>query len=229
MKGSIPDFVLIREDYKEWWIVEVERIEDRITHVKQQIDNFTNGTYNSVIEAEYLYKNNTALDLNKLKKLTLNSPKVLLIVDDINSTWIDALEEFEPSICIIKQYKSSAGTQLYSVSGDYPYIYEEKSHCSFTNAMLNLMKLSNPDVLFPIIDKKKRSIVNAFISFFISKPEHKTEDVYLISFKGQVTEWKLIRDGENVFLQAIGPHALQVNDSYIIRRTTTKIYTIEPC
>ena len=136
--------------------------------------------------------------------------------------------EFEPSTCIIKQYKSSKGTELYSVSGDYPYIYEEKSHCNFTNAMLNLMKLSNPDVLFPIIDKKKPNIVNSFINFFINIPERKTEDVYLLSFKGQITEWKLIREGENAFLQPIGPHALQVNDSYIIRRTTTKIYTIEP-
>jgi hypothetical protein len=228
-KASIPDFALIREDYKEWWIVEVERIEDNIAHVKQQIDNFTNGNYNSVIEADYLFEKDSSLDRAKLANLTQEIPKVLLLVDDMNSIWIEQLEEFEPTICILKQYRNNSGDELISISGDYPYIFEAQSHCTFTDAMNNLLKLSNPDVLNPIIDKLAESKYSRLLNWAKSliSSESNSSSNYRIAHKGQVTEWALIQDGENVYLQPLGPHSLRVNDSYVLRRSTTNYYTIE--
>jgi len=51
---SRPDFSLIRKDYGEWWIVEVERIEDNIRHARKQIDDFVNGDYNFYEESKHL-------------------------------------------------------------------------------------------------------------------------------------------------------------------------------
>ena len=55
-KPKKPDLAMIRKDYKEWWIVEVEREYHTLDHILDQVTVFTNGDYNPVAVADYIYK-----------------------------------------------------------------------------------------------------------------------------------------------------------------------------
>ena len=229
-KASKPDFALIRKDFGEWWIVEVETIEDNLTHVKQQIENFTGGLYSAREEANYIYQLNKNLDLKKLQLMTRSNPKVLVLVDDIDSTWIKELIPFNPSICVFKIYRSSNGFELLNISGDYPYIYEAESFCHLGNPYRNLMSLSNPNVLLPKMHHRLTNLEK--ITKFIKEKFGKSNSAVasysiLISFRGQITEWKRVDENGEVYLQPVGPHGLRINDSYVLRRTTRYGYIID--
>lgn len=240
IKGSKPDFALIRKDFEEWWIIEVERIEDKLSHVVKQIEDFINGDYNSFSEAKYLSEN-CSLSQKDIYKATQNNPKVMLIVDDMNSKWYEAFKDLDTTKCILKVYRNNKGLELYSISGDYPYIYEEESHCHFANFMQNLLLITNPDVLTVEIEKndgdriKKKSIIQRLIKGAgeqlrkISgvEDEHEDNDTYFISYKGQRSEWKKLEDDGKVYLQPIGPVSTRVNDSYILKRVKDRYFILE--
>ncbi|WP_411030744.1 hypothetical protein [Spongiimicrobium sp. 3-5] len=233
-KGSKPDFALIRKDFKEWWIIEVERIEDKLSHVHKQIVDFINGDYNSFSEAKYLAEN-CSLNYKDIYQATQNNPKVMLIVDDMNSKWHDAFKELDTTNCILKVYKNNKGLELYSISGDYPYIYEEESHCHFADAMNNLLQVTNPNVLTIEIEDKPMSGLKNKLKKAIKKAkdywqsEESSDDAntFSITYKGQNSEWKKIEDTGKVYLQPIGPIAARANDSFMLKRLSRKKFILE--
>lgn len=223
--GSRPDFALIRKDYGEWYIVEVETAEDNLKHVKKQIDDFTNGNYNSRIEANYIYKGNKSLDKARLVKLTQDNPKVLVLVDDLNSEWFDALSTLNPTMCVIKIYKDGRGMQMFSISNDYPYIYEAESHCHFPVPMETLLLVQNPDVLFPLADlptKKKSGIcprlVRALSSWAKADIPTNPSQPYRVTFRGQQSEWMKVEQDGTIYLQPLGAIVTPSTKSYILKR-----------
>lgn len=242
--GSRPDFAMVRRDFAEWWIVEVETIRDKIKHVKKQIEDFTDGKYNSVVEAKYLSENTLEIIAKSdIWKATKNTPNVLVIVDGINSEWITELEELEPKICIFKLFKGAQnGRFLLSISGDYPYIFEAESHCHFSHAMKNLLQIHNPDILtsktpFEAPKKltmgeeirewarEKKTILKTKI--FGTKTPTVDPDVYCLSFQGQLSDWKKITEDGKIFLQPIGPVALSANARYVLKRTKYNEFILE--
>jgi hypothetical protein len=235
-KGSKPDFAIIKTDYSEWWIVEVERIEDDLKHVSQQIENFTNGTYNFYKEAKYIYEKDESLNFDELKKMTRSNPKVLVIVDSIHSEWILELGKFDPDFMVLKVYGNNGGFELISVSGDYPYVFEEITYCNFTNAMKNLLKVNDPEILIPQKKNKKgrlRRLVsvikNPLYSLFSIKKDilGDTSKDFHINYKGQKTIWRKVDSGNQTYLQPLGPHGLQVNKTYVLKRFWKNNYLIE--
>lgn len=235
--GSRPDFAMVRKDFQEWWIVEVETIKDKIKHVKKQIDDFTNGEYNAVIEAQYLAtKNIWGLSKKDIYTATKNTPHVLVIVDDITSEWIDELEDLKPKICLFKLYRSKDGMNLFSVSGDYPYIFEDQTHCHFSSAMRNLLHVTNAELLRRSITFEppvKENIYKQAARWLKTKNPFKKKDisddpdVYNISYRGQISQWKRIDENNQVYLQPMGPVATRSNDRYVLRRTKNNIFILD--
>lgn len=243
-QGSKPDFALIRKDYTEWWIVEVETIEDRLVHVYKQIDDFVNGDYNAYQEAQYISKN-CDLKFKDIYRATQNNPKVMLIVDDMNSTWIEKFKSIETTNCVLKVYRNNKGLELYSISGDYPYIYQEESHCHFLGSpMTNLLHIVNPDVLnfkdtegvsFLGVKKGKNKSRFKFFNDFVnwlkknksSVTSESEEIIYFVSYKGQRSEWKRIETDGKIYLQPLGPTSTRINDSYILKRVYNRYFILE--
>lgn len=220
--GSRPDFALIRKDFGEWWIVEVERIEDKLSHVRGQIETFINGEYNATVEAKYITKHNKNLSYSDIYPLTQNPPNVLMIVDNMNSEWLAEFKTVSVSICILKIFRNQKG-DLYNISGDYPYIYEDSSNCHFSNAMQNLLKLINPDILDPLMKAQKMSL---FQKIFKGKDKNPT-GTYRINHRGQISEWKRIDDNGETYLQPLGPVGTRVNESYVLKRTSTNLLILD--
>lgn len=242
VKSSKPDFALIRKDYAEWWIVEVETIGDKLSHVSQQIANFTNGSYNPWDEANYIFRIDDTLDRDKLTDVTKNIPKVLVLVDDIDSLWKAELAKYNPSICIFKVFRGSNKFELLNISGDYPYILEDQSYCHWHDLYRGLIKLSNPDVLAP--EMRYEAAYTAAGSPRTDEPVSEDEnrenlvkdkdlqtgsdDSVWIAYRGQLTEYKRIDiENEGVFLQPVGPCALRANDSHLLKRIKRYGYVID--
>lgn len=248
--GSDPDFALIRQDYKEWWIVEVETIGDNLRHVHKQISHFTNGDYNSAEQTDYMVRKNPALDYDRLLELTASdNPKVLVIVDDITSEWVEKLGEFNPTICVFKVFINKSGFEMYNISGDYPYIWEDSSFCNFSGR--NLLELQNPDVLAPQVDKDIVSevaeaesqspigvAVGEDVELGTAEPSAVTDsdapnqldsevDIYQISFRGQLSEWRRIEDAGKTFLRPLRNHPLRATSEFVLKRATANKYIIE--
>ena len=233
-RGSKPDFAMIRKDFNEWWIVEVERVEDNLFNVRKQIEDFVNGEYNPITEARYLYKNSeNSIDYDGLYIVTQSPPKVMVIVDDADSKWETELEDLNPVTCILKLYRNKNGHDVLSISGDYPYIFEEESHCYFFDAMKNLLLLTNPDILDPVFDQKQNKFLWARKTIAFCKKHLlkqniiEKKDIYVITYKGQTSEWKKIEDSGKTFLQPLGPSSTRVNESYKLKRTKSKVYILE--
>lgn len=143
--SSTPDLVLIREDYKDWYIVEVELYKHGRDHPEKQIDTFLDAMYNSVTIVPYLLKQKKDLDTFKLKNLIDTvQPKVLVIVDGPAANWIDDFRK-KVLVCIFEVYKNTKGTELFRIKGDYPYIITGETHLKET--MSNTYELIDANFL----------------------------------------------------------------------------------
>lgn len=235
--GSRPDFAMVRRDFQEWWIVEVETIRDKIKHVKKQIEDFSEGQYNSVIEAKYLSQNTyETVSKSDLQKVTVKNPHVLVIVDGMNSKWLIELKDLAPKICLFKLFKGAKnGKFLLSISGDYPYIFEAESHCHYSNTMRNFMQVQNPEILDirgafapPRKLPKYKEWGNWLKQNILGVATVSVDlDVFTISYDGQLTEWKKVTEDNKVFLQPIGPVATRATAQYVLKRTKSNDFILE--
>ncbi|MCB0749238.1 MAG: hypothetical protein KDC90_17380, partial [Ignavibacteriae bacterium] len=122
--GKKPDALMIRKDYSEWWIVEIETSEDRFAHVESQVKVFSKPIFEVNLLLDYTIKtfkeNKTNLDKAKTKELFENvAPKALVIVDYIKPSWANSLKSFA-QICELQLYMDSEGNSAYKLRGEYP-------------------------------------------------------------------------------------------------------------
>lgn len=142
-----PDLAMIRKDYKEWYIVEVELEKHDFNHVKKQVKIFTNGIYDKET-AEYIQNNQDYL--NKDKLLTLiktKQPSVLVIVDGQQNAWVEELEKYKSIMCVFQVFKNAKNELLYRLNGEYPDVFIKHSHCYFEKTMPNNLKILEPGIL----------------------------------------------------------------------------------
>ena len=88
IEGVACDVIMIHKELKEWWIVEVERIEhDIYDHVLDQMDRLiTSHEYKSTKVVEHILKkikeNNFSVDLNKVESFLYQNDPEFLIIDE---------------------------------------------------------------------------------------------------------------------------------------------------
>jgi len=232
--GSNPDFALVRADYEEWWIVEVETIGDKLSRVQGQIRNFTEAGYDAYEHAQYIHSKQPELDFDRLLVLTDSTPKVLVIVDDINSQWIEGLKDYGPTICVFKVYINGNGTEMYNISGDYPYIWEAESFCSFSPPLRNVLELASPQVLLPPIRRPipRMGRIRKVLTWFANtvkgdRISQETPDIYRITHRGKLTEWQRLDDNGKTYLQPLRNHTLGATSQFVLKRLSSEEYLIE--
>lgn len=148
-KGRAPDLAIISEDYNEWWIIEVETDEDDFSHVKAQIQVFSNYDYNSLEIAKYILSKDSTrtLHLDKLIKMVRDvKPQVLVMVDEISYEWEKEIINLGAQICVFQVYKNKDGSHAFRINGNYPKIFNaDKSHCEFIKSPANILEIHQPD------------------------------------------------------------------------------------
>jgi len=185
-KDRKPDMALLKKDLSEWWLVEVELGSHPISHVRKQVDVFTNPEYNSYLIRNYIIKNvqlELGFRLNKAKIFDLvsnDNPKVLVLVDDEKTSWVNEISELGALVCIFEVYKNTDGEHAYRIDGKYPIIIVEESHCRYHPSLRNLLEIINPKVL----DLRRNQ--------------------FEIFYKGKLTNWSLHKSAKKIYLQFVG-------------------------
>jgi len=199
-KARTPDLALIRKDYSEWWIIEVELATHNFEHIEKQITVFTSGIYEPYEISKYIKTQKNELDLENLKKMIINEqPKVMVVVDQPEPKWQEKLSEYNVKLCVFEVFKDKDTNEIYRLHGEYPYVYEADTHCKFHKTIPNMLIIHNPEPL---------------------DIEEKTEiEIY---YKNKLTKWVKIIDSGTIYLKIVGPPQIDEIGDYVIYIDTQK-------
>ncbi|WP_396158914.1 hypothetical protein [Flavobacterium sp.] len=197
------DLALIKNDYKDWWIIEVELGTDNFNHVKQQVQTFLNGDYNPFMMIKYItrkVKEECNIDIDQ--KLTIdlisnNAPKVLVMVDEPKIEWAKEIEKLGGEIFIFQVFKNTKGFHLYRLDGKYPIVSVSESHCKYHPSIPNLLEIRDPTVIKDIVDEVQ------------------------ILFNQKITLWQKVINKESTFLRFTGSiNPLSASSTFYLYKDT---------
>ncbi|MBI2429310.1 MAG: hypothetical protein HYV29_11060 [Ignavibacteriales bacterium] len=195
------DLALIRTDFKEWWVIEVERSDHSLEHVKKQVKVFVDGDYNRFDYSEYIIgqikrQHGQNVSLKKIKKLIeTNLPSVLVVVDDEKPDWEDDLKKLNVSLCTFEIYKDTNSNYSYRITGKYPFFVKKESPCLYSEQINTLEVVENSSV----------------------KENH--GNTVEISYNGMLTKWLVIKEKKKLFLRYSGAvMPLNTNKAHVLKR-----------
>lgn len=179
---SAPDLAMVKTDYSEWYLIEVELGKHTIKHVVDQVTTFFNCSYDDT-HATYIHqKSNKKLNLVKLKKMIASKPpELMVIVNEYNADWASKLSPFRCKSCVFQIYHNNGGNALYRLEGDHPLIKTDFCYCKYQN---------NVSYMVEILDK----------SFLDSHGVHNGAAID-IEFRGKIFLWTRTDAGTRVFLE----------------------------
>lgn len=185
-ESSTPDFVLIKKDYSEWYVIEVEMSRHSWeNHVEKQVRVFSSGIYHKDEVAANLHKKDNSLDLDQLKTMIDKyPPKVMVIVNERKPDWEVKIKKYNALLSIFQIYKGTEGFDVYRVDGETPIIMVNKSPCRFLKGGSNILEVFAPEFIYEGQDSILEIIYNGKITLW-TKQEEK-DKVYLISFGSNI-------------------------------------------
>ena len=204
---SKPDLAIIKKDYTEWIVIEVEMGRHSWDgHVDKQVRVFSKGIYEKKRIADYIIDKDNSLDYNQLKKMIEDaSPRVMVIVNEHKPEWKKKIKKYKALLSVFQIYKGVNGLEVYRVEGDTPYVYRHESHCEFLKGVSNTMHIFTPS--------------------FITEPDG--TDITIV-FRNKSTKWKVVRDEDEVYVVVHGSvHSFQLEKKYILYKSPQNEYFIE--
>lgn len=128
-KTNRADLAIVKNDYSEWYIVEVELSTDDLGEVVKQVDTFLNYKATSAI-GTFLHRKKKKLDKDQLIKLGNTIPaKVMVIVNEYNCVWQDKLKNYNCDVFVFQIYLNGKGIPLYRLHGKHPHVYTDFCYC----------------------------------------------------------------------------------------------------
>ena len=200
-----PDFALIHQSYRSWWVVEVELGHHAFNgHVLPQVRTLTRAKYGQA-EADYLCRSNPALDKDKVIEMFKGAaPRVLVVVNAPVDNWAEQLRAFGAKVAICQVFRSRFNRYVLRINGEYPSENDEIiTDCECAQLIHRLLEIHAPAEL----------------------PLQRNERV-LLYYKGQASEWQRIDTGGKVFLHAVRDHNLKSGQRYEIIRQSDGTFAI---
>jgi hypothetical protein len=152
---SKPDLALVDQEYREWWVVEVELgIHPLHGHVYEQIENFAGGFYDAE-HAAALSRKEPRLDQARCHELvTKTQPRVLVLVNVPRPEWAVALARFDALVGVVEVFRSGQDRVVLRVNGEHPSAKAAELLSACRQGMLpNMLKLDSPAALSPLGDR----------------------------------------------------------------------------
>lgn len=206
-ENSKPDLAMVRNDYEEWYIIEAEMGRHSWDgHVEKQVRVFSTGYYSPKKVAKYINSKENSLDISKLEEMIDQiPPKVMVIVNEPKPQWEIEIKKYKSYLSVFQIYKGLNGLELYRISGDTPFIYRDKSHCSFVKGLSNTMEIYTP----------------TFVS------ESNGSDI-IVFFRGKTTKWKISKNNGKTYLVIAGrTHFLQLEKKYMLYISNKNEYYLD--
>lgn len=186
-ESHVPDFALIDQEYREWWVVEVEMGSHSLNgHVLPQVRTFSEAAY-GVREAQYLCSKLPSLDEQAvLGMMKGRQPRVLVLVNTYNPDWVKALAPYEAAVGVFEVFRSDRNQHAFMVNGQYPKrLAGIISECTLDPIIPRLLRIESPAAI-PGSD----------------------DDNIRIRYKDQMTEWERIESQTDVWLNPIRTNPL---------------------
>ena len=212
---SAPDLAMLKKDYSEWYIIEVEMSRhDWAGHVEKQVRVFTKGHYEKKRVAEYILRKDTEYMAPSSPRLLLpdlikmvdeKQPRVMVVANEPVKDWLPGIRKNSAMLSVFQIYKGLNHHEIYRVEGDVPFVFRDKSHCELLKGASNILVVYSPTV----ISEPNKSIIE-------------------IIFLGKRTKWIRVDDGLKVNLILNGStHYLQSEKKYLLYVSDIGDYYLE--
>jgi hypothetical protein len=191
------DLALIDKDYREWWVVEIERGDHSLEgHVLPQVRILSRAVYAGE-EAEFLSGNAPALEVTRLSDMMKGrQPRVFVLVNAMSWDWVQPLKQYDAIVGWIEIFRSNKNEHLYRINGERPELRSEVvSVCHFDPLLPRFLILGSPSAL--------------------GVGPHERITIY---HGDRMTDWQRIDSRDMVWLSPIGPNPLSGQTSYEIVR-----------
>jgi hypothetical protein len=204
-KSSAADLGMVRKDYKEWYIIEVELGRHSKKEVLEQIHTFRHFTP-TLSHSDYIFQKRNNFDKVKLETLiTSVSPKLMVIVNENKEDWKPELKKLDCKMCVFQIYNDFENRKLYRLEGEYPIVYTSFCNCKYEKTLPYTIKILNNKELF-------------------SKHNVKSGDYLDIVFEGKKYKWKREDFGTDIFLtcESTTPPLDPISQRYKLNYYSTK-------
>ena len=205
--ARVPDFALIHQSYRSWWVVEVELGHHAFSgHVLPQVRTLTRAKYGQP-EVDYLCRSNPSLNRDKvIEMLKGEGPRVLVIVNAPVENWAAQLRPLGAKVAICQVFRSRFNRYILRLNGDYPYDNDEIiTNCECPLLLRRMLEIHAPAQL-PL----------------------RRNECTLLYYKGQASEWQRTDTGDKVYLHALRGHNLRPGKRYEIVRQSNGTLAIRP-
>jgi hypothetical protein len=209
---SKPDFVLWKNDFTEWYVIEVELVNHAIKHIDVQLKNFYEGDYSDVkgITNYVSTKTKGTFDKVAFENMLINTqPKIMLISDRIHPTWYEEFEKYKCYFATLQIYVDEDDNFLYRVGGEFPQEYTTFTYCNF--------------------DKRIRALEIDNGKFFLNAG-YNSGDKIKIYYRFEFEEWKFMEYGGKYFLEYledIPPLDITIKRYKIILNNKNQIHLVK--
>ena len=192
-----PDLALIRRDYADWWVVEVEMAHHSLDgHVLPQVRRMAAATY-AEPEARFLCKQMPGLDEQRVNDMMKGlQPRVLVIVNSPHPEWVRTLRRYDAMLAVFEIFRSENGRYVFRLNGERPTAFMEiLTECFLDPSIPRFLRVTSPGSL------------------------PKEEDgVYRFEFEGRLTEWTRIDAQDTVWLSPNAANPLSLKCRYELVR-----------
>lgn len=147
-KTNRADLCMIKSDYSEWYVIEVELGKHSKSEVISQIDTFRNCNY-TVGNANYIYQKNPSA-FNKASLTTLITtapPELMVIVNEVKKDWKSDLKKLNCKMCVFQIYNDFGGKRMFRLNGEHPFIYTNFCNCIYEKQIPYAVKVLGQDFL----------------------------------------------------------------------------------
>ena len=198
MGSGRPDLALVRNDYGEWWVIEVELTSHSLFgHVIPQIAKFKTGEY-TVEHADYISSKAPDLDPNQLRIMMKGEPPRILVVAEAQSMeWERAIDANGAHMMAFEPFRSEDNRNLFRVIGRFPDRDSDLvSTCRRDPQLPSMLIVDRPGALI-----------------------HGGQEVHFeIRCEDVPTPWRILETETRVWLVPVGPDPFPENDRFELVR-----------
>ena len=158
---KIPDFILIEEGYRRWYIGEVELAKHSLyKHVLPQVQTFREGEYTDA-HVQSVLKHTPSLDAKRLQLLFANTPPtVIVVVNRIKQNWVEAIHSNGALLSLFEIFRLGDSPDfIFRINGDNVDTFATHlSNCQVAESFRQVIEVLIPSAV-PFSDNTKIPVV----------------------------------------------------------------------
>lgn len=199
------DLAIISNDYRQWFVVEVEMIRHSLyDHVIPQICTLRGASYGAD-DADYLIAKDPSFDPQKLHEMMRGQPPdVLVLVNKYDDEWNRELRRYGARKMVFEIFRSDTNRYIFSINGELPQLsHNSVTHLDFDPFLPRFLVVRSPAAL-----------------------QFKSGECVRIFIDEQATEWERVDIQTSCYLVPVGRMPLTRGRKYALVQNEFGEYSI---